>query len=455
MHNDMTHNYIERPRYFCAFGGALSTLEALPETIPIMHASVGCAASIAWGQSGASALEVGGYCGGLSVPASNVTDKEIIFGGVIRLKQQVLNTLQIIDGRLYVIITSCVTEIIVDDVRSVVSDIYSERENMEGAALMYAETAGFKGNSYTGYDIVMSEIAKQFVVKNKAKKRGRVNVFGIVPFMDCFWKGNLAGIRKALELLGLTVNTFFTTNDTLEAVRSSSEAELNIVVSDVYGITIAKTYQSIHGIPYIVSSLPIGPTATGKLLRETADALNLDVDIEKIIDDQCREYYQFLAPLTDAFYDGDHQRYAVIIADTNYTVALSRFLFDDLGWIPVYIQFTELLTEQQKETLSEKLLIENAIINPQVIFDINASNAGKYIGNMYPRRDTDLYVETLSPAFVFGSAFERDLALKLNTPHLSISFPVTNRAIIHRGYTGFTGGLNLIEDIVSAVIANR
>jgi nitrogenase molybdenum-iron protein beta chain len=454
----MKHSYTERPRYFCAFGGALSTLEALPETIPIMHASVGCAASITWGQSGASALEVGGYCGGLSVPSSNITEKEVIFGGMKRLKQQIRNTLQIMEGRLYVVITSCVTEIIGDNVQSAVSDVRSEIHAINGsedASLIFAETAGFKGNSYTGYDIVMSAIAKQFVVKTEIKKRGKVNVFGIVPFMDCFWKGNLEGIRKTLELLGLEVNTFFTAKDSLDAIRTSSEAELNIVVSDIYGIEIAKTYQAVHGTPYIASSLPIGPTATEKLLRETAKALNLDVDIEKIIKEQYREYYQLLDPLTDAFYDGDHQRYAVIIADTNYAVAVSRFLFDDFGWIPVYVQFTELLAEAHQKTLSEKLVIENALIKPHIVFDTNASDAGKHINNIYPRRDTDLYVETLSPAFVFGSAFERDLAMRLNTPHLSISFPITNRAIIQRGYTGFTGGLSLIEDILSAVIINR
>jgi nitrogenase molybdenum-iron protein beta chain len=251
------------------------------------------------------------------------------------------------------------------------------------------------------------------------------------------------------------VNTFFTTKDTLAAIHNSSEAELNIVVSGLYGVEIAKTYQAVHGTPYIVSSLPIGPTATEKLLRETAKTLDLDVDIDKIIKEQYLEYYQLLDPLTDAFFDGDHQRYAIIVADTNYAVAVSRFLFDDLGWIPTYIQFTELLTAAQQKTLSEKLVNETSFVVPHIVFDTNASDAGKYINNLYPRRDTDLYVETLTPAFVFGSAFERDLALRLNTPHLSISFPITNRAIIHRGYTGFAGGLSLIEDILSAVIINR
>jgi nitrogenase molybdenum-iron protein beta chain len=256
----MSHSYTERPRYFCSFGGALSTLEALPDTIPIMHAPAGCAASVAWGQSGGSALEVGGYCGGLSVPSSNVCDKDIIFGGADRLTEQIHKTFEIMEGRLFVVITSCVTEIIGDDVKAIVSEIRSEidnDQNPESPALIFANTGGFLGNSYKGYDIVMSAIVRQFIVKSKTKKRGKVNILGIVPFMDCFWQGYLEGIRKALELLGLEVNTYFTGKDSLETIRNSSEAELNIVVSDVYGIDIAKEYKKVHEIPYIVSSLPI------------------------------------------------------------------------------------------------------------------------------------------------------------------------------------------------------
>jgi nitrogenase molybdenum-iron protein beta chain len=423
-----------------------------------MHAASGCAASITWGQSGGSALEVGGYCGGLSVPSSNVTDREVIFGGSDRLTEQIHRTLEVMEGRLFVVITSCVTEIIGDDIKAIVSEIRSEFSDtaQDGyPALLFANTGGFLGNSYKGYDIVMSAIVRQFVAKPAAKKHGKVNILGIVPFMDCFWRGNLDGIRKTLELLGLEVNTYFTGRDSLEAIRNSSEAELNIVVSDVYGIDIAETYQNLYDIPYIVSSLPIGPSATEKLLRETAKALDLKIDIEEIIDTQYREYYHLLNPLIDALYDADHQRYAVIVADVNYGVALTRFLFDDLGWIPVHVQFTEILTEEQQKTITSKLSAETPALNPQVIFDTNASEAGRYINALYPKRDTDLYVNTLSPVFVFGSSLERDLAIKFSAPHLSISFPITNRAVINRGYTGFTGGLTLIEDIISAVIINR
>jgi len=146
-------SYIERPRYFCSLGGALSTLEALPETIPILHCAIGCAGSIAWAQNGGSALQVGGYCGGLAVPSSNVAENDVIFGGTRRLQEQVKTTLELMDGRLYVILTGCVTEIIGDDIHAVAVEFAGH-----GVDIVAANTGGFKGNSYYGYDIVLSAI---------------------------------------------------------------------------------------------------------------------------------------------------------------------------------------------------------------------------------------------------------------------------------------------------------
>jgi nitrogenase molybdenum-iron protein beta chain len=445
------HHYTERPRYFCSFGGALSALEALPDTIPIMHSAQGCSASIAWGQSGACGLNLGGYCGGLAVPGSNIGNQDVIFGGEERLAEQIRSTVELMDGKLFVVITSCVTEMIGDDVGGIVDKF---REESPETDIVFAETGGFRGNSYLGYDIVMSAIAEQFVKKSGSRRADNVNILGIVPFMDSFWRGNLRGIRNILEPLGLSVNTFFTQDDSLEAIRVSSEAALNIVVSDVYGIETAKIYEKNFGVPYIVTGMPIGPAAAEKFMRETAAALFVKADVEALIDREKKRYYRLLEPLIDVYYDSDQQRYAVIIADVNYGVSLTRFLFDDLGWIPVYVQFTEDLSEIQQKQLAKKLQGPGGL-EPTVVFDANASEANRYISQLYPRRETDLYTESLSPAFVLGSSFERDLALRIGAPHLSVSFPVANRAVINRGYTGFDGGLTLIEDLLSSVFAAR
>jgi nitrogenase molybdenum-iron protein beta chain len=267
--------------------------------------------------------------------------------------------------------------------------------------------------------------------------------------MDCFWRGNLTGVRRLLELLGLEVNTFFTDADSLDAIVRSAEASLTIVLSDAYGLETAKTYEDVHGVPYISATLPIGPTASGDLLRKVAAALGLDTDVEAILEAENRRYYHCLEPLADVYSDADLQRNAVIVGDVNYAVAITRFLSDDLGWIPVLTQCTDLLPPEEQALLVEKLP------GPRVVFDTNASEAIRYINELYPKRESDLYAETIAPAFVVGSSLERALALKIGAPHLSVTFPVSNRAILSRGYTGFDGGLLLIEDLLSAAVAAR
>jgi nitrogenase molybdenum-iron protein beta chain len=443
-------SYIERPRYFCSLGGALSTLEALPETIPILHCAVGCAGSIAWAQNGGCALQVGGYCGGLAVPSSNVGERDIVFGGTDRLTEQVRSTVELMDGRLYVIITGCVTEIIGDDIRAVASEFAGE-----GVDIVAASTGGFKGNSYLGYDLVLSAIVRQYVKSSLPKKKKSVNILGIVPYMDAFWRGNLKGVRRLLEKLGVEVNTFFTDEDTLDGLKNSSEAELNIVLSDVYGLDTAKTYEEAHDIPYITATLPVGPTLSAELLKAVAKALALDVDVDALVYAENKKYYRYVELFADTYNDADLQKYAVIIADVNYAVAVTRFLLDDFGWIPVLTQFTDVLDDEQRETIAGRLKAPAPLNGPKVVFDTNASEAIRYINELYPKRESDKYAETITPAVVIGSSLDRSLALKIGAPHLSVSFPISNRAVLNRGYTGFEGGLTLIEDLLSAAVAAR
>jgi nitrogenase molybdenum-iron protein beta chain len=273
--------------------------------------------------------------------------------------------------------------------------------------------------------------------------------------MDALWRGNLNGLKKSLALLGLDANTFFTLDSTLDEFKNSSAAELNVVVSDIYGHDAAKSYEEEHGVPYIVSSFPIGPTATGNLLVQIAEALNLDADVSRIIEEQRRKYFRSLETIVDCYHDADLQRRTIVIADVNYAVSSARFLFDDLGWIPELIQFTDLLTPEQESAVSEKASRNKWGIEPIVVFDTAASEAIRYINERYPKKELDMYADSFTPGFVIGSSLERDIAAKLGAAHLSVSFPISNRAIINRGYTGFEGGLTFTEDLLSAAVAGR
>jgi nitrogenase molybdenum-iron protein beta chain len=445
--------FIERPRYFCALGGAMETLSALPEVVPILHAAPGCAGNITWTQNGGSGLQVGGYCAALAVPSSNVQEKEVVFGGSERLREEIRNTLDIIEGRLYFVITGCVTEVIGDDVKAVVNEFRNE-----GVPIIYAETGGFKGNSYYGYDLVLQSLFRNYLAQDQdaPKVKNRVNVWGIVPFMDVFWRGNLEGVRILLEKLGLEVNSFFTGADSLDEIRQAAGAELNIVLSDVYGVEAAEVFQEIHGTPYIQMPLPVGPAATDQFLQQVSEVLSLDKSAtDQLIAAEHQQYYHYLEPLIEGYNDLDMQRYAIVIGDVNYAVALTKFLADDLGWLPELVVFTDQLSEEQQHQLETSRFELKSALKPKVIFETDTSEIIRHLKQNWPEFTSQKYYHAFSPAFVVGSSLDRDLAQSIGAAHLAVSFPVANRVVIDRGYTGYRGGLRLIEDLLSSIVIGR
>ncbi len=447
----MSEHFIERSRYLCALGGAAATVTAIPGAIPILHSASGCAGNFAWTQNGGSALQVGGYCGALTTPSSNIQEHEVVFGGDERLREQVASTLKVMAGELFVVLTGCVPEIIGDDIKSVVAEFSSE-----GAPIIGAETGGFRGNSYWGYDLVLQALFRDVVAKSSTTESTEVNLWGIAPYGDPFWRGNLEGVRRHLEQLGLRVNSFFTTRDTLDGIRQAGSAALNIVVSEVYGLGAAALAAERHGIPYLSLPLPIGPTATAAFLRAVAHKLDLSgPTVEAVIAREKSDYFKLLEPLTDCWNDLDLQRYAIVVGDANYAGALTRFLADDLGWLPELTVCTDPLQEEEQQRLVSGLSDLDSGYEANLVFETDASQVIHHLRKKWPAGNGGTYHNTFSPAFVVGSSLERELAQTLGAGHLSVSFPVANRAVIDRGYTGFRGGLRLTEDLISSIVAGR
>ncbi|MDR3258649.1 MAG: hypothetical protein LBT51_03430 [Fusobacteriaceae bacterium] len=441
--------FVDRPRYTCALGGALLTLRALPRTIPIIHASTGCGYNIYNATNSGSGYIGGGYCGGSSWSSTNVVEKEIVFGGEDRLREQIRTTIEIMDGDLYVVVTGCMVEMIGDDASSVTSE-FNEYP------VIAVSTPSFKGNSYVGYDMVLTELFKYFVTKGLKKQKGVVNVFGLVPGQDVFYKGNLAEIKRLLEKIGLTVNTFFGENETIDSLKNSSKAELNIILSDTYGISSAKIFEEVHSTPYITTGLPVGATQTAEFLCKVADTLGIPKKIvDKTILSEDIRYYDYLERIADIYFDIDLSRYAVLIGDANYVPAISRFISDEFGWIPLVAQITDFITDDEKEIITAKFENWESTTVPTVVFDTDASALVKHIQKRWGQSNNQKYYDTLGPAVIIGSVLERDLSTKFGFPLLAVTYPVTSRVVLNQGYAGYTGGLNLVSDLVTLQISGR
>ena len=421
----MMGEIIETPRFSCALGGALSTITAIDGHVPIIHGGPGCGVQLFYGQSFTSGFRGSGWIGGVSVPSTNTYEKEVVFGGEPRLKEQIEKTIEIIDGKRYVVLTGCTSELIGDDISGVLREF-------EGKSVAYAETAGFRGSSYNGYEILLSSLIDQ-VVKEKPKEERLVNIFGIVPSQDVFWKGNLDEIERILKSIGLEVNTLFNG----KPVEDLSAAALNIVLSPWTGVQLAQKLEEQFGIPYVVNSLPVGSDETNAFLEKVGNALGIDVS--EVTAKEEEKTYKAIDRVADFIIDFDVQPRFATITDSNYAIAINKFFVNEFGWIPSLAAISDNIPNEYRDSVKKELNFKNTL-SPEVLF---ASDSGKIWGA----------VEKEAPEFIFGSSVDKDLAAKIGAAKLSVSFPITDRVVLDRGYAGYKGTINIIEDALSEITA--
>ncbi len=446
--------FLEKPRASCALGGALATVCALPRTVPILHASPGCGGMTSVSNSGASGYLGSGYCGGNSIPTSAIGEQEVVFGGADRLAEQMRTTAEVIDADLFAVITGCTAEIVGDDVLAVVRD-YNNAKGRPPA--IFISGAGFKGDSLWGYDAALESLFLNYVAPTTERIKGQVNLWGVPPAQDVWWYGNLLEIRRVLEGLGLRVNTFFTSQDRLPDIRQSASAELNIVLSPVHGVQASPSVRrNTQDAVLVPTDLPIGAKATRAFLSDLSQRLHLDADVvNRFLKQEDDLYYHAFNRLADAYSDIDLQRYAVVIGTIDYAHALTRFVNHELGWLTELVVVTEFVAEQERSSLRKRF--ENIVATPNhtVVFETDTSQIAGHLAERWPGPTGSKYHHAFSPAFVLGSRIDRDFADSIGAGHLSVSYPVSNRVVLTRGYAGYNGGLSLVEDIYSVVLAGR
>ncbi|GHV09839.1 oxidoreductase nitrogenase component 1 [Clostridia bacterium] len=445
----MPSTFIERAKFSCALGGALTTVAGLSRVVPIVHAAGGCASALSGTYNIAAGYRGVGYCGGNMIPTSNIAENNVVFGGEDRLEEQIENTLFALDGDLYIVLTGCQVEIIGDDAVGVARRFADK--NVIGVS-----TPGFLGNTLAGYDAVMTALVRDVIAPATQKEKKTVNIFGVVPGHDVFYRGNLDELTRLLSLIGVKANTFFGTDVSVEDIKTYGNAALNVVLSPSAGIAPAEELSRSHDIPVIHAELPVGPYGTELFLRQVGAALWIDkAVVEAVIAAENKYYYSFLERIIDIYSDIDFQRYAIVAADSYYAHVLTRFLANDLGWVP---HLTAINDIEDEEAQAEYLKLFGDITSetkPVVVFEQQSGQLLKHVRDSWERNSNKKYYDALAPAYVVGTGIEKGLSEKLNAGFLAVAFPVSNRVVLNKGYAGYRGALTFVEDLITNLVALR
>lgn len=426
---------IERGRYGCNLHGAIQTITQIQGVVPILHSTSGCGLQHDIAKKVGSAYAA--YVQGYEIPSSNVYEKQVIFGGTSRLREQIKNTVKVMKGDLYVTLSGCESEMVGDDSISMTQEIVDQGEK----AINY-KAPGFKGDQYIGYEGIVSTLIDKLpgVYENVTEEindnRIQINILGIIPVQDIYWQGNLDEIQRVLQSLGIEVNKLLGYRQSINNWRRMNTANLNIVVSK-WGLEAAKKLKKLYHTPYIVvDNIGMGPDAMELLVDQIAKKIPIKVEIARDFFRAEKERFRYaLKQIAEYYYDYDFQKSVVIVGDESTTIRYADFLTRYLGMEILAILITDFVGEETSQKPSEYLR--------------------SLAYGIYYKKDTreiSQIIEETNPELVLGSSLEEGIARSLGAYHYTISYPAYNKVIISSCDVGYEGGIGLIENLSSVLL---
>lgn len=429
---------LEAPRFACAFAGAYAAANNITRSIPVAHAGAGCVFQQVVGTNFGGGYQGVGYVGGNAAPSCNLSENEVVFGGEGRLREQLQATLELMDGDFYSVLGGCIPAMIGDDVESVVKEI----SKGSGAPILYVDAAGFKGTSHYGYEQFLKAAITQILEKPDAKTKGLVNVLGVIPILNPYWKGIFKEIRRLFNRLGLEANLVFGhEGGGLEGLQRLSSAELTLVLSPWVGVESARLLHDAFEVPYTVyPAIPVGPASTSEVVRQVGKALQLEERlVEAVIAEEEKESYYFLDLAGDSVGMFSPSLSFAIVADSGTAIGLTRFLVNEAGLYPIVAIVTDNPPEAIRPLIEERLSELAYGLKPAIVYEEDSYRIHEAL-------------DDYSFGALFASSIEKYYSGKEHAFHLSVSFPANDRLLFDRAYAGYGGGGNLLEDLFAKFI---
>ncbi|AVQ22975.1 oxidoreductase [Fusobacterium nucleatum subsp. nucleatum ATCC 23726] len=177
--------------------------------------------------------------------STSLNELEIVTGEIKGLKDNIKEIIsQNPKIELIAIISTVVPQIIGMNLESIVENI----EETLDIPCVFINTNSFE-NYYSGISLTLKSLAKKFMVKNK-KIKNTVNIIGYSPLT--FGKiEKLEELFSLIKSLDLNILAVFSDNLSLEKIKNSTSAELNLVLS-YEGLALAKYMEKEFSIPYVI-----------------------------------------------------------------------------------------------------------------------------------------------------------------------------------------------------------
>lgn len=424
-----TVSYVD-PVKACSLEGAMRGTSSIMGCISLVHAPVGCDWTPAF---------VINFCNPDTIERQETTalwEPDVVYGGEKKLHNALLKCVDVHHPDLIVVIQSCVSQIIGDDVEAVIGEVRKEIGS-DGPKIISVDTGGVKGDETDGYNKVLEKIAKDVMVEPKIKKEKTINLIGAISGVPNV-HADLEELKRLLGLMGIKVNCTYSVSCNVKDILSMPEASLNILLSEAHGIKGAEIMKEKFGVPYIVPYNPIGIENTKNFLKEVGEAMGVkDSTVNQVIEDELNRIMRRIRSvyhMSGNYFSGTP---FAVIGDSARAMGFTRFLAEDLGMTPLLVCFNTANEESVKRMNS---LSSNLNVSPEVLVEPSHEKIRRALLK-------------LQPPIVVGSLFDRLMVEQLGIypiSYIQASYPSDDVCnIFDHPFVGFNGILWITEIITN------
>lgn len=188
------------PAKTCQPVGAMYAALGVHKCLPHSHGSQGCCAYHR------SAL-TRHYKDPIMATTSSFTEGASVFGGQANIMEAISNIFALYDPDVVAVHTTCLSEVIGDDLVQIIKKAKAEGKIPEGKIVMHTNTPSFKGSHITGYSNMVTSFV-QYFSENTGNKIDQINL--IPSFVD---PSDMSEIKHIANEMGIKYVMFPDTSD--------------------------------------------------------------------------------------------------------------------------------------------------------------------------------------------------------------------------------------------------
>jgi len=377
---------------------------------------------------------------------SSFTEGASVFGGLSNLQTAITNIFEIYDADVIAVHTTCLSEVIGDDIPTIIKKCIAEGKIPEGKTVFHTNTPSFVGSHVTGFSNMVVSMVKYFA-ENSGETKDVVNI--IPGWVD---PADMREIHYLANEMGVKHILFPDTSDvldtpqtgiyemypkggvTIEQLKATGDSIATLALGDTGSLPAAIELEKKCNVPFSDLSLPVGLTNTDAFLNALRKITGAEVSAELVR--QRGQLLDLMVDMSQYF----HETKVAICGDPDHVVAMTRFCLD-LGMKPKYVITGTLgqAFERKINAMLEEAKVEGAVVK--------ANTDLHFLHQHIKCEPVDLLI---------GNTHLKHMSRAENIPLVRYGFPILDR-VGHRYMPslGYRGAIRLVEKMTDAILEKK